>query len=826
MELMYWILLAIATGGVLLYHRASLLVSTVSFGVLFLIQSLLGHEGGGAIQWALFIILALLLNVLPVRRALLSKGLLRVFKKVMPAMSKTESEALTSGTVGWEGECFQGMPDWAALKSIPAPHLSSEEQAFLDGPVEILCGMLKPWEINHQLCNLPEHVWRFLKEERFFSMIIGKEHGGLAFSAYAQSQVIIKVAAVSVTAGTIISVPNSLGPGELISHYGTEEQKSYYLPRLVNGEEIPCFALTSPQAGSDAAAMQDYGVICRESFEGEETLGLRLNWDKRYITLAPVATLLGLAFKCYDPDGLLGEDKELGITCALIPTNTPGVTTGRRHFPLNSAFPNGPTQGQDVFIPLDWVIGGRERIGHGWKMLMECLAAGRAVSLPSMVTGGARMAAMATGVYTRARRQFNTAIANFEGVEEAIARIAGYTYMMDATRQLTLSVLDAGERPAVASAISKYHVTELARSVMNDAMDIHGGKGICLGPNNYLGRGYQEGPVSITVEGANILTRSLIIFGQGAVRCHPFVLDEINAAKLDDRDEAVKIFDKVVFGHIGYVLSNVVRSIVLSITGGFFADAPKNSGRTKKYYKQLSRFSAGFAHMADVAMTSLGGNLKRRERTSARLGDMLSYLYMGSAVLKYFENNGSKSAELPAVEWAMAEVISRLQAAIVDFTDNFPIKWLGRFMRAWVMPWGTAIKKPTDRQGHALAALITNPSLLRDRFGADLYLTPNPGNVLGNMHHHLERIIAVESLEKKLASARRKGLADGHDYAAMVATAVGNEVLSQRDAELLIEVNDIRHDICAVDDFDPSELTIGMPADFVLNNDVDVLLGQ
>lgn len=810
METLMWFILYIALWMILAYQRAKLVIWTIAFGVLLLVQSVLGTVGGGIISWIIFAVLAVALNVKPLRKIWLSSFAFKVFRKVMPAMSDTEAEALTAGTVGWEGDCFSGKPDWRKLSKVPAPQLSQHEQEFVDGPVTELCGMIEDWKITHELSAIPDHIMAFLKKHKFFGMIIPKEYDGLEFSAHGHSAVISKLAGMSVSVATTVCVPNSLGPGELIMHYGTDEQKNHYLPRLANGQEIPCFALTSPSAGSDAASMTDHGIVCKRTVNGEEKLGILLNWNKRYITLSPIATVIGVAFKCYDPDGLLGHKKSLGITCALIPADTDGVVTGRRHFPLNSAFPNGPTQGKDVFITFDRIIGGQKMIGHGWRMLMECLAAGRGISLPSMVVGGARMGALSTGVYSHCRRQFNTAIANFEGVEEVITRIAGNTYIMDATRCLTLSYLDMGEKPAVASGIGKYHVTELARQVVLDTMDVHGGKAICLGPNNYVGRGYQEMPVSITVEGANILTRSMIIFGQGAVRCHPYMLELMQSVQDEDKAIAMQRFDKALMGHLGYVISNFTRCAMLSFTNGCFV---RGSGYTKRYIKQLTRYSAAFAHVADICTMTLGGELKRKEKLSARLGDCLSYLYMGSAVIKYFEDGGSSKEELPALQWSMETILHNLQQALDGVIRNMPNRFLAAYMRCWVFPMGLTSKQPNDKLGRRVAKLLTQPSTLRDRLAKGAYLEPTDNNIIGQMCHHFKDFLEVESLEHKLAKAHKKGKVSGYTYEQLVDSALDENVLTRFEAERLLTVNQLRTKFNAVDDFDPADLAAGESSD-------------
>ncbi|MGH8740607.1 MAG: acyl-CoA dehydrogenase, partial [Burkholderiales bacterium] len=528
------------------------------------------------IAFALFILAAAVLNVPYLRRAIITERILALYRRILPDMSQTEKEAIDAGTVWWDGDLFSGKPDWDRLLKTPQPRLSAEEQGFLDGPVEQLCAMCDDWEITHERLDLPPQVWQFVKDQGFLGMIIPKEYGGLGFGALGHSAVVQKLATRSSTAAISVMVPNSLGPGELLLHYGTDEQKRHYLPRLAKGLEVPCFALTSPEAGSDAASIPDFGVVCKGAWQGKEVLGMRVTWDKRYITLGPIASLLGLAFRLYDPEKLLGEQTDLGITCALVPTSTPGVNIGRRHLPLNAAFQNGPNSGKEVFMPLDWIIGGPEYAGKGWMMLMGCLAAGRAISLPTSAVGGTKGLVRFTGAYARVRSQFKTPIGKLEGVEEALGRIAAHCYMMDATRIMTAGAVDLGEKPAVLSAIAKYHMTERARWCVNDAMDIVGGKGICLGPNNWIGRGYQIAPVAITVEGANILTRTLIIFGQGAIRCHPYVLREMRAAKEMQGAEASREFDDAFTSHVGHVLRNGIRAFVYGITASF-APVPKNS---------------------------------------------------------------------------------------------------------------------------------------------------------------------------------------------------------------------------------------------------------
>ena len=600
----------------------------------------------------------------------------------------------------WDGELFTGNPDWSKLRSLAAARLSAEEQAFIDGPCEELCRMLDDFDITHRRADLPPEVWAFLKSRGFFAMIIPKQYGGLQFSAYAHSCVLVKLSGRSVTCASTVAVPNSLGPAELLVHYGTEAQKDHYLPRLARGEDVPCFALTGPRVGSDAAAIPDTGIVCRGSWQGEQIIGLKLNFSKRYITLAPVATVVGLAFRMYDPEQLLGTQADLGITCALIPRDTAGVEIGLRHFPLNIPFQNGPVRGHDVFVPLDCIIGGPKMAGQGWRMLVEQLSVGRCISLPSNATGGAKAAIFATGAYARIRRQFNTPVGRFEGVEQVIARMVGLTYTMDAARSVTTAAIDAGARPAVPAGILKYHVTELARRVASDAMDVHGGKAICLGPRNYLGRGYQSIPIAITVEGANILTRSLIIFGQGAIRCHPFVLREMNAARNPDRKQGLKDFDAALFAHIGFALSNAVRSLVMALTFARFSKAP-DSGPTRRYYQHIQRFSASFAFATDVTMLVFGGYLKKKESISARLGDVLSAMYLASMVLKHHEDQGQPAEELPVVEWACRELLYQAQEQLHSVLRNFPSRWrwVAWLMRVLIFPRGLTYFAPAIRSG-------------------------------------------------------------------------------------------------------------------------------
>lgn len=738
-----------------------------------------------------------------VRQSLISGKALAVFKKVLPAMSQTEKEALEAGTVWWEAELFKGKPDWKKLHNIQAPKLSAEEQAFLDGPVNEVCAMVSDYQVTHELADLPPEVWTFLKEKKFFAMIIKKQYGGLEFSAYAQSLVLQKLTGVSGVLSSTVGVPNSLGPGELLQHYGTEEQKNYYLPRLAEGKEIPCFALTSPEAGSDAGSIPDFGVVCKGQWEGKEVLGMRLTWNKRYITLAPVATVLGLAFKLRDPEGLLGDKEELGITCALIPTHLKGVEIGNRHFPLNVPFQNGPTRAKDLFVPLDFIIGGPKMAGQGWRMLVECLSVGRGITLPSNSTGGIKTAALATGAYARIRRQFKQPIGQMEGIEEPLARLAGNAYVMDAASNLTVAGIDLGEKPSVISAIVKYHCTHRGQRSIIDAMDIVGGKGICLGPANFLARGYQGAPIAVTVEGANILTRSMIIFGQGAIRCHPYVLREMEAAYSPNSD-AVEKFDSALAGHVGFVLSNLVRSLWLGLTDGYGSQAPTRDA-TKRYYQQLNRYSANLALLADISMAVLGGSLKRRERLSARLGDILSQLYLSSATLKRFENDGRPAEDLPLVHWGLQDSLRQTEIAIDEFLANFPNRIIGRALRVLMMPFGRVRKAPSDKLDSKLAQILQTPSETRSRIGRHQYLTPSDNNPAGKIEQALNVILQAEPLFEKACKAlgqRRPFM--GLDEVAKLGLEA--KELTIQEAALLSEAEAHRLYTINVDDFAPQEL--------------------
>jgi acyl-CoA dehydrogenase len=819
----YPLLAVILVSLVCAYLRSGLKVWTVAgFVGLFAIGWLAGsHWLAIALTAAVFALVTVPLNVPEFRRRQISAPLLKIYQKITPRLSDTERVALEAGTVGFEGDLFSGKPDWKQLLAQPAPLLTAEEQAFLDGPCEQLCHMIDDWEITHERADLPPELWDYLKQNRFFGMIIPKQYGGLQFSALAHSAVLQKIATLSATVASTVGVPNSLGPAELLLHYGTPEQKDYYLPRLADGREIPCFALTGPFAGSDATSIPDYGIVCKGEYGGGNVLGVRLTFDKRYITLAPVATVIGLAFRLYDPDRLLSDVEDRGITLALLPRETKGLEIGRRHLPLNIPFQNGPVRGNDLFVPLSQLIGGPEMAGHGWRMLVECLSVGRAITLPSNTTGGVKAGAIATGAYARIRKQFGMAIGRFEGVEEALARIGGYSYAMSALSLATASAVDRGEKPSVPSAIAKYHCTELAREVARDVMDVHGGKGVQLGPSNYAGRGWESAPIAVTVEGANIMTRSLMIFGQGAIRCHPYVLKELQATQISDYTSRLRAFDRVLFQHIGFAISNAVRSLVLGLTHARIGSVP--GGRyTRRFYRKLNRYAAALALVADTSMLILGGKLKFKERLSARLGDVLSHLYIASAMLKRYEDQGRPLADAPLLAWAFHDSAYKMQTALDGVLRNFPIRPVAWLLRVLVFPLGLREVPPSDRLGHRVAAILCAPNEARDRLALWTYLTPSANNPIGRMNALLPDVIAAEPVERKLQkalkaaeaarqvpdveAAQQAQAAPSHDFAEQLAFAEAQGAISSEERKLLERVRAATFEFISVDDFDSREL--------------------
>ncbi|WP_444931272.1 acyl-CoA dehydrogenase [Microbulbifer sp. SSSA002] len=730
------------------------------------------------------------------RKKLFTAPLLKIIKRVLPPISATEREAMEAGEVWWDAELLSGKPDWDQLLEMGSPELNEEEQAFLAGPVEELCQMINDWQISYVDHDIPEHVWDFLRKNRFLGIIIPKKYGGLGFSPTAHAEIVTKITTRSTCVGVTVMVPNSLGPGELLLAHGTQAQKDYYLPRLANGSDIPCFALTSPEAGSDAASMIDYGVVCYGEYQGEKVLGMRVNWHKRYITLGPIATVLGLAFKLYDPDHILGNEEALGITVALVPTDTPGVTIGQRHLPAMQAFQNGPNWGKDVFMPMDWIIGGEENVGKGWEMLMSALAAGRGISLPSLSTGGAKMAARLTGAYARVREQFNVPVGRFEGVQRRLAEIASIAFVLDSAHKTTTRALDEGRKPAVITAIMKANATCGLRQAIIDAMDIHAGKAIMDGPLNYLGNVYRAIPVAITVEGANLLTRSLMIFGQGAIRCHPYILQEMLAAENPDSEVGLEALDKLLPKHLWFQFKALCRGVFHGWTVGLFANSPRNVSYAAKYYRQLNRYSAVLSLVTEFSLMSLGGELKRKELISSRLGDVLSQLYLLSCTLKRFYDDGNPKDDLPLLEFAMRDGLHKIEVNLLEVFQNFPRPFIGQLMQFLTMPWGHSVHTASDRQAKACAELLLTPSETRDRLTKGVFLGV-PGDGVDIIEQAFDRVCASERAREKLKQGGIRTLSRDS-----VTEGLEKNLISAEEAEALYDTADAVERAIQVDHFE------------------------
>ena len=796
----------IAAGAFAAYHRLRLAVWAALTTTLLVACWLLGANPAATIIAAVLVMLIAVPLLIPqIRKPFITTPLLGFYTKLLPPLSDTERTALEAGTVGFEGELFSGKPDWDQLLTLPKPVLTAEEQAFLDGPCETLCGMTDDWDITHVRADLPPELWDYIKRNKFFGLNIPVEYGGLGFSALMNHKVIQKLASISTVVSSTVGVPNSLGPAEMLMHYGTDEQKQLYLPRLADGREIPCFALTGPFAGSDATSIPDYGIVCMGDWNGINVLGIRLTLNKRYITLAPVATLIGVAFRMYDPDGMLGDKRDIGISLALVPADTPGLEIGRRHFPLNSPFQNGPIHGKDVFVPLSQLIGGEDHAGKGWQMLMECLSIGRSITLPSTASGGAKMGAVAVGSYARIRKQFGLSIGRFEGVEEALARLAGNAYACSALSEATAAAVQRGENPAVPSTIAKYHCTEMGRRASMDAMDILGGKGIILGPRNFAGRSWQAAPIAITVEGANIMTRSLMIFGQGAILCHPWVMKEMKSAQLEDPKARIDQFDTAVFGHIGFAISNAVRSWWYGLTGSQVGSAPGDDD-TRRYFRKLNRYSAALAVMADTSMLLLGGKLKFKESLSGRLGDVLSQLYIVSAMLKRHQDAGNPVGDQPMLAYATHDAVNKIETALSGALRNFPIRPVGWLLWLLIFPWGRRAQAPSDRLGHKAASLLMTPCDARERMAAGLYTTPAENNPAGRIISYLPKVIMAEPVERKFLKALKNSDIEALEFDAQLDEGVREGWITADERVQLEELRAITLDAITVDDFDPEEL--------------------
>ncbi|MFQ3230405.1 acyl-CoA dehydrogenase [Reinekea sp.] len=811
------VLLFLIAALALFYINTTAIISALSLVALTLFGMYLDNGSILSVLFgsALLAISFLLMFPNPLRQSKVSTPLLAWVRGRLPKLSDTESEALKSGSVDWDGELFSGRPNWNTLLKTAPAKLTDNEQAFIDGPVEQLCAMLDDWKMTHEDYDLPENVWAFIKENGFFGLMIPAEKGGKGFSHTAHSEIVMKLSTRSVSAAVTVMVPNSLGPGELLMEYGTEQQKDYYLPRLANGEETPCFALTSPVAGSDAGAIPDKGIVCHGQWQGKETIGLKVTWNKRYITLAPVATLIGLAIKVYDPDKLIGDDADIGVTCVLIPAETEGVNRGPRHLPMNTVFMNGPTWGTEVFIPMEQVIGGQDMLGKGWTMLLECLSIGRSISLPALGAGAGKYACLATGSYALTREQFGRSISQFEGVQEALEPMAGYTYMMDAARVLTSGMLDRGVRPSVLSAVLKYRNTDLMRTVINHAMDVVAGRGVITGPRNFLARAYQAVPIAITVEGANILTRSLMIFGQGAIRCHPYIADEIAAAGLEDPKQAIKKFDGLFYKHIAHTTRNALRALLLGASKGWLEPTPKE-GDIKQYYRQLGRFSAAFALMTDVSLLSLGGELKARQRLSGRMADCLTQLYYASAVIKFWYEQGYPEEQRSIVEWSLQTCLRDLQKELRELIINFPIAALRWPLRILIFPLGaTGLNGPNDKLGTQVAMSIVKDSPVRDRITQGCYVNSKADDSLGRVLNAYQLANETKDLRELLHKALRKRDADdideitllmGHERKELVDWAYKEKIITKDESEKLLEALTALYDVLRVDAFDADGL--------------------
>lgn len=793
-----------------------------ALGILVWLLTLLtvGYLGSPLIVWSIFILLSLwvfglplvliavvaavllIFNLKPLRASLVSGFLMKLLKKLdfIPKISPTERTALEAGVVWVEGDLFSGKPDFAKIMQEPYPQLTEEEKKYVNGPVERLCEALHPWEI-HKKRELSSQAWDIIRKEKLLGMIIPKEYGGLGFSALAHSEVIMKLSSRSIPAAISVMVPNSLGPAELLIHYGTEEQKKHYLPRLATGEEIPCFALTEPGAGSDAASINSEGIIFKDT-SGQ--IKIKLSWNKRYITLASISTILGLAFKLKDPQNLLGLGEDIGITCALIPTTTHGVEIGQRHDPLGIPFHNCPTRGKDVVVGLDVVIGGKDGLGKGWGMLMDCLAAGRGISLPAQSTGGTKLCAFAATSHAAIRRQFGLSIGKFEGVEEPLARIVGFNYMLEAMRRFTLGALDKGIKPPVITAITKYNSTEISRKVVNDAMDAMGGNGISLGPRNLIAEMYIATPIGITVEGANILTRTLMVFGQGALRAHPYAFKEVEAVEKGD----VSGFDGALWGHVGHIVRNGFRALVLSLTRGYLAGIPSNSGPLAVYYRRLVWSSASFAIWSDIAMGTLGGTLKLKEKLTGRFADILSWMYICSAVIRRFEAEGRRPEDLAFVRFSLKYGLQQIQTGFDGIFDNLTVPGLSWLVKGFIGAWSrinSLSSQITDNLTHAMVDVMIQDNPTRDRMIEGMYIPKDINEQVGRLHHAFKIVNQADAAEKKIRKAIKEGRLPKKKPHMLIDDALSKAIITANDKDVLMKSESVRFDAVQVDDFNAEQ---------------------
>lgn len=750
------------------------------------------------------IVLALL-SVKPIRMATLMTPVYGAVKSILPKVSRTEQEALDAGTVGWDAELFSGRPDWRKLNEIRPLTLTAAEQAFLDDQTETACRMIDDWDIRNNRADLSPELWQFLKDEGFLGMLIAKEHGGLGFSAQAQSMIVSKIASRSVAAGITVMVPNSLGPGELLEKYGTADQKAKYLHRLAKGQEVPCFALTGVHSGSDAGGMRDIGIVTKGMWQGKEVLGVRLSFDKRYITLAPIATLVGLAFLLKDPDNLLGRGADIGITLALVPHDHPGMDIGRRHFPARQAFMNGPVRGKDVFVPMEFLIGGTDYAGQGWRMLMECLSTGRAISLPAIGSISIKQTLRTTSAYARVRRQFGIPVGIMEGVAEPLGEMVKRAYTFEAGRRLTASMVDEGQRPAVIAGLLKYTTTEAMRDSMDDAFDIHGGRAIQDGPGNYLFGAYMALPVAITVEGANILTRTLMTFAQGVLRAHPFLLKEVQAAQNKDRQQGLDQFDTAFGGHTKFMLRNIAASFVHGVTNGAFASTP-NQGPMAQWYRKLHRYSQAFALTADWTTVFLGGALKRKQKISGRMADILSDLYLMSATLRRFEDDGQIAEDKELVDAIMADRIAHMEKTFGEVFANFPNPVFAWAMRILCFPLGRHAKPASDRVNYRFVRAVLRPGAFRDRLTTGAYVTMDPSDITGVLEDAFAKVTEAEEIEARFVKAARKGVIERRLDRDAIADAVAAGVLNDNEAGIMRAADEATDRVVKVDDFAADEL--------------------